>query len=167
MCWHYNLNAFQVMEQHIGNCGASANLANYLLEGDYDELGVILHAYYPGNGGGHVYNYILYESKYYIVDFSWYIFGRYDPNNDFPVLVLDKLEDYGKQFDRLYGGVCLVLRHTTPGQHLPNVFDDENRQYIIPDDAAYKVLYQSEEPDAYHLATVPVPKDVPDWHTFG
>ncbi len=70
--WHYNLNAFQVMQTRTTNCGSAANLANYLLEGDYEEIGFILHAYYIGDGGGHVYNYFKYQGKYYIVDFSSY-----------------------------------------------------------------------------------------------
>lgn len=49
--WHTNFTAKEVMERKLSNCGASANLANYLLEGDYEEVGFILHAYYPGNGG--------------------------------------------------------------------------------------------------------------------
>ena len=64
--WHYNLNAFQVMQTRTTNCGSAANLANYLLEGDYEEIGFILHAYYIGNGGGHVYNYFKYQGKYYL-----------------------------------------------------------------------------------------------------
>ena len=103
--WHYNLNAFEVMEQRLGNCGSAANLANYLLEGDYEEVGFILHAYYIGNGGGHVYNYFLYEGSYYIVDFSWYIFANYEPSNDFHVVKLSKLEDYKDRVKNIYGGV--------------------------------------------------------------
>ena len=165
--WHYNLNAFEVMEQRLANCGASANLANYLLEGDYEEIGFILHAYYIGDGGGHVYNYIRYEGSYYIVDFSWYIFGNYRPENDFPVMKLDRLEDYGKRIPELYGGVCMALAHTSPGQHYPNVFDDANEKYAIPAGTEYQVLYQENGSGCYQLAEYPLDKKQLDWTVFG
>ena len=165
--WHYNLNAFEVLEQRLANCGASANLANYLLEGDYEEIGFILHAYYIGDGGGHVYNYIRYEGSYYIVDFSWYIFGNYRPENDFPVMRLDRLEDYGKRIPELYGGVCMALAHTSPGQHYPNVFDDANGKYAIPAGTEYQVLYQENGSGCYQLAEYPLDKKQLDWTVFG
>ena len=165
--WHYNLNAFEVMEQRLANCGASANLANYLLEGDYEEIGFILHAYHIGEGGGHVYNYIRYEGKYYIVDFSWFIFGSYRPESDFPVMELDRLEDYGIRASELYGGVCMVLAHTSPGQHLPNVFDDENRVYAVPAGAEYTLLYQENGQNSYQLGEYPLDRSELDWTIFG
>lgn len=165
--WHYNLTAFEVMEQRLANCGASANLANYLLEGDYEEVGFILHAYYIGNGGGHVYNYIRHEGKYYIVDFSWYIFTNYQPEDDFRVMALDRLEDYGKRLPELYGGVCMALAHTSPGQHYPNVFDDANGKYAIPEGTEYQLLYQDNSPASYQLAEYPLSKEALDWTVFG
>lgn len=165
--WHYNLNAFQVMQTRTTNCGSAANLANYLLEGDYEEIGFILHAYYIGNGGGHVYNYFKYQGKYYIVDFSWYMFGNYQPDNDFPVMELDRLEDYGSRIPELYGGVCMALAHTSPGQHYPNVFDDQNKAYAIPAGVEYKLLYQETGSNCYILKEYPLDKSQLDWTTFG
>lgn len=164
--WHYNMNAFEVMQTHLGNCGSMANLANYLLEGDYDEIGFIEHAYYIGNGGGHVYNYILYEGSYYIVDFSWYIFANYEPSNDFPVKKFSSLEDYGKDIDSLYGGVCMALAHRSAGQHLPNVFDDGAKKYAIPAGAEYTLLYQETGSDCYELAEYPLDTGKLDWTHF-
>ncbi len=164
--WHYNLNAFEVMERRLGNCGSSANLANYLLEGDYDEIGFILHAYYIGEGGGHVYNYILYEGEYYIVDFSWYIFSNYSPSNDFPVVKLSKLEDYKDQVNNIYGGVCMALAHTSTGQHLPNVFDDAAGKYAVPEGAEYTVLYQENGDNCYQVAEYPLDRAELDWISY-
>ncbi len=165
--WHYNLNAFQVMQTRTTNCGSAANLANYLLEGDYEEIGFILHAYYIGNGGGHVYNYFKYQGKYYIVDFSWYMFANYQPENDFPVMELDRLEDYGSRIPELYGGVCMALAHTSPGQHYPNVFDDQNAAYAIPEGVEYELLHQETGSNCYILKEYPLDKSQLDWTTFG
>ena len=165
--WHYNLNAFQVMQTRTTNCGSAANLANYLLEGDYEEIGFILHAYYIGDGGGHVYNYFKYQGKYYIVDFSSYMFGNYQPEQDFPVMELDRLEDYGSRIPELYGNVCMALAHTSPGQHYPNVFDDQNAVYAIPEGVEYTLLYQVTASNAYTVAEYPLDKSQLDWTTFG
>ncbi len=164
--WHTNLTAKEVMEQRLANCGASANLANYLLEDDYDEVGFILHAYYPGNGGGHVYNYILHEGRYYIVDLSWYIFAGYDVNSDFPVMALDSLEEYGQRVHELYGGVCLVIAHTSTGQHLPNIFGEDfgDMHYFVPENAEYTVLFESG--DGYLIGEMPLDKKYHDWNVY-
>ena len=165
--WHTNFTAKEVMERKLSNCGASANLANYLLEGDYEEVGFILHAYYPGNGGGHVYNYFLYEGKYYIVDFSWYIFANYAPSQDFPVLVLDKLENYtGDTIGKLYGGVSLAIAHTSTGQHLPNIFGEQYGEpyYYVPEGSAYTLLYEAG--DGYLIAEKPLDKKHHDYTLF-
>ncbi len=165
--WHTNFTTREVMERRLSNCGASANLANYLLEGDYDEVGFILHAYYPGNGGGHVYNYFLYEGRYYIVDYSWYIFANYAPDQDFPVLVLDRLEDYtGDTIGQLYGGVSMALAHTSTGRHLPNIFGEEYGEpyYYVPQGSAYTLLYEAG--DGYLLAEKPLDRRHHDYTRY-
>lgn len=166
--WHTNFTAKEVMEKKLGNCGSFANLANYLLEGDYEEVGFVSHAYYPGNGGGHVYNYILHEGKYYIVDYSWYMFANYAPSDDFPVQVLDSLEAYdGVLSNNLYGDVCLVFVHTSTGMHLPNVFGEDHgdpTSHYVPEGAEYTVLYQAE--DGYQMKEAPFDKSYYDWTVY-
>ena len=164
--WHSNYTAETVMEKRLSNCGASANLANYLLEGDYEEIGFINHAYYPGNGGGHVYNYIKYQGEYYIVDYSWYIFANYETGNDFPVMKLRSLDQFGEAVHELYGGVSLVIAYTSPGQHLPNIFGEEYGEpyYYVPEGAEYAVLYQSG--DGYLIAEKYLDRSFHDWTVF-
>ncbi len=173
--WHYNMSAEEVMASRTGNCGSCANLARYLLDGDYDEVGIMLQAYEPGNGGGHVYNYILQDGKYTIIDYSWYIFGDYRAENDFPALQmtgLDSLEQAAAQCLQLYGGVSLLLAHSTSGRHYPNIFGDESdlgNVYIIPEGVSYTLLYSDADRGGYTLAEAPL--DVAlhpelDWRTF-
>lgn len=159
--WHSNLTAKDVMEKRIGNCGSCANLANYLLDGDYEEVGFINHAYYFGEGGGHVYNYILHEGRYYIVDYSSYIFGNYE-DHDIPVLT--RLEDYDA--NSVYGGVSLVIAYDTPGQHLPNIFGEDigDPHYYVPEGAEYSVLYESG--DGYRIGEMPLSKKYHDYTVY-
>lgn len=164
--WHTNFTAKEVMERKLGNCGSCANLANYLLEDDYEEIGIILHAYYPGNGGGHVYNYIKYQGKYYIVDYSWYIFANYAPDSDFPVMCMDSLAAFGSRVGELYDGVSLVIAHTSSGRHLPNIFGEEfgDNHYYVPEGAEYTVLFESK--DGYQIGEKPFNRQYYDWDLF-
>ena len=165
--WHSNYTAKEVMAKKLANCGACANLANYLLEGDYEEVGIIQHGYSLNSIGGHVYNYFLHEGKYYIVDYSWYIFANYAPSNDFPVMVLDALEDYdGERANQLYSDVSLVIALTSTGQHLPNIFGDQYGEpyYYVPEGSEYTVLYESG--DGYLIAEKPLDKKYHDWTVY-
>lgn len=159
--WHTNLTAKDVMEQRLGNCGSCANLANYLLDGDYEEVGFINHAYYFGQGGGHVYNYILHEGQYYIVDYSTYIFTNYE-DHDIPVL--NRLEDFDA--NAVYGGVSLVIAYDTPGQHLPNIFGEDmgDPHYYVPTGSEYTVLYESG--DGYLIGEMPLDKKYHDYNVY-
>ena len=166
--WHTNMNARQVMETKLGNCGSCANLANYLLEGDYEEVGFMDHAYFPGEGGSHVYNYILHEGKYYIVDFSWYVFGNYTLDLTYPIPVLEDLEQWSVKirqgvFTGYYGNVNIIVSYTTSGQQLPVIFG-EDKCYYFPEGADYRVLYQS--PVGYKIAEKPFNRDYYDWTVF-
>lgn len=162
--WHTNFTAKEVMEKRLGNCGSCANLANYLLAGDYEEIGFINHAYYFGEGGGHVYNYIIYEGRCYIVDFSLYIFSNYE-DHDIPVF--ESLEAYdGDAANALYGGVSLVIGYTSPGRHLPNIFGEETGEpyYYVPEGAEYTVLYEAG--DGYLIAEKPLDAKYHDYTKY-
>ena len=60
-----------------------------------------------------------------------------------------------------------VIAHTSPGQHYPNVFDDQNAVYAIPEGVEYTLLYQVTAGNAYTLKEYPLDKSQLDWTTFG
>lgn len=158
--WHYNRTAKEVLALKKANCGSSANLANYLLEGDYEEIGFILHSYYPGSGGGHVYNYIKYKGKYYVVDFSSYLFNNYSVQSEFNFIALDQLSDYGKRWNECYGGLAAIIVHQSKGTHLPNVW--EGKYYYLPQGAEFEILYETPQ-TGYSVGTLPMPTQLRDW----
>lgn len=166
--WHTNMSVKEVMEKRLGNCGSCANLANYMLEGDYEEIGFIDHTYYPGGGGGHIYNYILHEGKYYIVDFSWFIFNGYSLGGkaNLIVPVADKLEDWASTAYMYYGDVCLMTAYTSPGRHYPIVYHDngEEHHYYIPEQAVFDILLEAD--DGYQLKQIPFDTRHYDWTKF-
>ena len=168
--WHWNINAKEVMSLGLGNCGSCANLANYLLDGDYEEVGFVDQAYYPGNGGSHVYTYIRYQGKYYIVDYSWYIFNNYDVNADYAVPVMDSLKQWPEKAQWVYGPVCLVMVYDTPGRQYPVIFGEGYQNefggvyYILPEGIERTVLYEA--PDGYQYLQIPFDTSAYDWNVF-
>lgn len=157
--WHYNKSAKEVLELNKGNCGRMANLANYLLEDDYEIVGFVLHSYAPGAGGGHVYNYIKYNGLYYIVDFSQYLFSNYNESNEFNFISMANLSDYGMRVTECYGGVTEIIAHTSTGTHLPNVWEGTVCYY--PEGADFTVLLETNS--GYTVNTLPYPSSLPDW----
>ena len=168
--WHWNISAKEVMSMGLGNCGSCANLANYLLDGDYEEVGYMDQAYYPGNGGSHVYTYILHEGKYYIIDYSWFIFNNYDPALDYAPFVLNSLTEWPEKIPYVYGPVCLVMTYDTPGMQYPVIFGDAYQQelggmyYVLPEGAEYTVLYEA--PDGYRYHHIPFDTSAYNWNVF-
>ena len=168
--WHWNISAKEVMSLGLGNCGSCANLANYLLDGDYEEVGYMDQAYYPGNGGSHVYTYILHEGKYYIIDYSWFIFNNYDPALDYAPFVLNSLTEWPEKIPYVYGPVCLVMTYDTPGMQYPVIFGDSYEQqlggmyYVLPEGVEYTILYEA--PDGYQYHHIPFDTSAYNWNVF-
>lgn len=63
--WHYNYKPQVVFRRGKGDCGATAGLIAGLLEGDYEEVGMI-NLRFPYDG--HVINYIRDQGTYYVFD---------------------------------------------------------------------------------------------------
>ena len=160
--WHWNMDAATFMQDRRAGCGQCANLGRYLLDGDYEEIGFVDHTYNLGGGGGHVYNYILHEGQYYIVDFSWYYFAGYTTTNDNPIPVLDTLEEWGEKVHDYYGDVCLAMTYPTK-RGLPVVYGEDDIFYV-PDSAEYTVLYDSGS--GFRFGELPFDKQYYDWNSF-
>ena len=168
--WHWNMDVPTFLKKGRGGCGDCANLANYMLAGDYEEVGFMDQAYYPGSGGSHVYTYILYEGEYYIVDFSWYVFNAYEVTRDYIVPVMNSLTQWPEMIQWVYGDVCLVMTYDTPGMQYPVIFGEmyENEfggmYYVLPEGVEYTVLYEAE--DGYQYYHMPFDTSVYDWNVF-
>lgn len=168
--WHWNMDTRTFLRKGRGGCGDCANLANYMLDGDYEDVGFMDHAYYPGFGGSHVYTYILHEGKYYIVDFSWFVFGNYEPTQDYPVTVLNSLDQWAARVNQVYQNVCLAMAYDTPGMQYPVIFGEMYQEelggvyYVLPDGVEYTVLYEA--PDGYRYYHMPFDTSAYNWNTF-
>ena len=58
------------MLTNSGCCATDSNWLHYILDGDYDEIGYIATSQRDGNG--HVFNYILQDGWYYMIDLTHY-----------------------------------------------------------------------------------------------
>jgi len=79
LVYHFNKSPAVILKQNYGCCGATAGLVAYLLNGDYEEVGIIDMTFKFGEGGGHVINYIKSGGKYYVFDSVNFTIG-YNPD---------------------------------------------------------------------------------------
>ena len=90
--WGFDAPGDEQLRQNYGCCcGGFTNLGLYLLEGDYEEIGVIRWL----GGGNHTICYVRHEGKYYSFDLIGYGGG-------YPVAVMDRLEDFYDQMPKAY-----------------------------------------------------------------
>ena len=67
--WEHHKPGFDAVRTNTGCCASSADWLNYILSGDYEEVGFIA---YNQPQGGHVFNYIKDQNFYYIIDMTHY-----------------------------------------------------------------------------------------------
>ena len=70
MSWEHHKPGEMAIITNEGCCATISNLMNFLLEGNYEEVGFI--AYSQSDAGGHVFNYIEHNNLYYFIDLTHY-----------------------------------------------------------------------------------------------
>ena len=68
--WEHHKPGEHAVRTNNGCCATSANWLNYILRDDYDEVGFVSTSQRDGNG--HIFNYILQDGWYYIIDMTHY-----------------------------------------------------------------------------------------------
>lgn len=140
MTWHINKPGWLAIRKNEGNCGASANALVYTLEGDYDEVGYV---YFQEDGGGHVFNYIKQESRYYLIDLVQYgfqvpaLFSR--RVRQYAVLSFDDLIHYANVCKSSYGlGESIIYAdlggrfgHSPAGDGVRTVFGPQDESFVL------------------------------------
>ena len=131
MDWHFNYSPEVTFRKNAGNCGATAGFAEYLLQGDYDEVGIIGLTYQDGMGG-HVINYIRQGEKYYVLDFnSWIAEGRTPSGLHFSVA--DRLVDAARKYMWGVSGIALMYAYQTDFGDAPIGWVGTDVSYIMKD----------------------------------
>ena len=68
--WEHHKPGYDAVNTNNGCCATSANWLNYILAGDYQEVGYI--ATSQRDGSGHIFNYIFQDGWYYFIDLTHY-----------------------------------------------------------------------------------------------
>ena len=70
IAWEHHKPGYYAVLTNNGCCATDSNWLHYILDGDYDEIGYIATSQRDGNG--HVFNYILQDGWYYMIDLTHY-----------------------------------------------------------------------------------------------
>ena len=68
--WEHHKPGYYAVLTNCGCCATDSNWLHYILDGDYDEIGYL--ATSQRDGSGHVFNYILQDGWYYLIDLTHY-----------------------------------------------------------------------------------------------
>ena len=68
--WEHHKPGYYAITTNNGCCATDSNWLLYVLDGDYDEVGMICYSY--SDGSGHVFNYIKDGEYYYFIDLTHY-----------------------------------------------------------------------------------------------
>ena len=157
--WGFDAPGDEQLRQNYGCCcGGFTNMGLYLLEGDYEETGVIRWL----GGGNHTICYVRYDGKYYAFDLTEYAPGIY------PSVVLDRLEDFYDQMPDAYPKSeitnLVALKDTTVTY--PWGGGGEKASYLVfPSEVKDHVLqiYQKDSSAAITFKDISV--DIPMWNS--
>lgn len=167
--WHFNRPSESTIKVNKGNCGATANLANFILKNDYEEVGIVNFSADTGQGG-HVFNYIKNNGKYYIIDFLQYVMSDYKRYN-YKILELDKLEEYPEYCMRSYGNggekyqIKIIVAYMAENQ-MPianKASGSERVMRFFPKGGNVKVLYETPT-EGKLVEFVDGPSKEPNWN---
>lgn len=66
LLWEKHVTGYEAVRSNKGCCASVANFGNYILKDKYDEVGLIGISSLSGNG--HIVNYIIHQSRIFVVD---------------------------------------------------------------------------------------------------
>lgn len=175
--WEHHKPGFHAVRTNEGCCASDANWLNYILHGDYDEVGFL--AWSRTDGSGHIINYIRSRGDWYFIDLTHYradSFGMGAPETG-------RMSDY-RQSDFVTGNLhraaspeayvryCLESFNDPPGlfflyqaedcKPLDGIFENGGVCVVYPDDFAVTVVYDDPD-DKLTYRFVSPPRKTYDW----
>ncbi len=134
---------------NTAGCAGLANIAHYILEDNYDDIGFLW--YYAHDQGGHSFNYIEHNGLFYIIDFTqfrgiWQDIGWFNLTR-FPVIYedLESWVDFNVSFRKTYQSSVtdFYARFEERNAYIPGnmrVWDLENSHFYIYDENTEEAL---------------------------
>ena len=172
--WYYGVGfdppgREQVLQNYGCCCGGYANLALFLLKGDYEDMGIIRWL----GGGNHTINYLLKDGKYYVFDLTEYSWiGSYN-NQNAPVTVLDDLKDYYDNLPDNYPnpGIpkseirCVIALRVDGDAHDPNGIANNEYTLVYSPEARDRITVIYQQTNYPAVTYEPITKPIPMWNT--
>ena len=172
--WYYGVGfdapgREQVLQNYGCCCGGYANLALFLLKGDYEEMGIVRWL----GGGNHTINYLLKDGKYYVFDLTEYSWiGNYN-NKNAPVTVLDDLKDYYDNLPDIYPnrGIpkseirCVIALRVDDDAHDPYGIANNEYTMVYPPEARDRITVIYQQTNYPAVTYEPITKPIPMWNT--
>jgi hypothetical protein len=180
--WEYHIPGYDAVRINYGDCSTSSSWLSYILDGDYDEVGII--AFAQLNGSGHLFNYIKQDGYYYFIDMIHY---RLDFINSSSIET-GQMPDYRKS-DIVAGNIHKVANiqdyinyYRETVEDPPELFrlyenvinspdlanqksEDGDCILIYPNNSNMKILYNDPK-NPISIKFVSQPEFKPDWSTF-
>lgn len=125
--WHYNFSPRKIFERQKGNCGGTSGLIARLLEGDYDEVGMINMTFQGGEG--HVINYVRDGKNYYVFDGVQWVSSGYESYGLSFVHGTD-LKKTAAQYGKPRNTRLMVAYTHSAGGDLPIIWDGSAVTYL-------------------------------------
>lgn len=159
LSWHFNYSPEVVFRKNAGNCGATAGFVQYLLQGDYDEVGIIGLTYGSGMGGGHVINYIRQGKNYYVLDFNSWTSRGHEPNGLLFSNGAD-LKAAAKSYAKKNNGIVLMYGYQTDFGDAPTGWNGTDTSYLIQDYAQNVQILVDDPNDTYQYEIIEEKEDI-------
>lgn len=178
--WEHHKPGYHAVRTNTGCCATDTNWLRYILDGDYEEVGFI--ATSQRDGGGHVYNYILQDGWYYMIDLTHY----HASGGPMATAVEDGTMDSYFATDRILGNIHKTQSIASYVDYVQQTFNDppglmfrytaENVLAVdsVRSDSGVQIVYETangqpievifDDPaDALTVVRETSPVNIPDW----
>ena len=173
--WEHHKPGYHAVRTNTGCCATDSNWLRYILDGDYDEVGYI--ATSQRDGSGHIYNYILHEGWYYIIDLTHY----HSSGPLVTALESGQMNDYYRS-DYILGNIHKVKDIQDYVDYVQRAFNDPpglmfmytTENCLAVDGNDRQIMYEDtgkpfvnvifdDTSDLLDFVWKPAPKSLPDW----
>lgn len=174
--WEHHKPGYHAVRTNTGCCATDSNWLRYILDGDYEEVGYI--ATSQRDGSGHIYNYLLHEGWYYIIDLTHY----HASGPLVTALESGQMNDYYRS-DYILGNIHKVKNIQDYVNYVQRAFNDppglmfmytaenclavdgNDRQIMYEDTGKpfVNVIFDDTS-DLLDFVWKPAPKSMPDWN---
>ncbi len=178
--WEHHKPGYHAVRTNTGCCATDSNWLRYILDGDYEEVGYI--ATSQRDGSGHIFNYILQDGWYYIIDLTHYranegpIVTAVEDGQlssyyltDFILGNIHKVRDIGDYVtyiqDTFGDPPGLMFMYTARNCLAVDGARDQSGVRIIYEEApGVEISVIFDDPgDSLTFVRAPAPRDLPDW----